>query len=132
MKSKLITAIAAAAIIVGISGMSASAWSHGPMMGMGNGMMYGSGATVEENQKFLAETKGIRIQIAADQAELNALMAGPNPDSARVRELSESIAKNQIAIQDMSGSYGYGSGHMNRMRMGGRGMMNSGYGGCRW
>jgi Spy/CpxP family protein refolding chaperone len=132
MKNKLITVIVAAAILVGVSGMSASAWSHGPMMGMGNGMMNGSGATVENNQKFLADTKGMRIQIAADQAELNALMAGPNPDSARVRELAESMAENQIAIQDMSGSYGYGSGHMNRMRMGGRGMMNSGYGGCRW
>jgi hypothetical protein len=132
MKSKLITAIVAAAIIVGVSGLSASAWSHGPMMGSGNGMMYGSGATVEDNQKFLADTKGIRIQMAADQAELNALMAGPNPDNARVRELAESIAKNQIAIQDMSGSNVYGNGHMNRMHMGGSGMMNGGYGGCNW
>ncbi len=132
MKSKLITAIAAAAIIVGISGVSASAWSHGSMMG--NGMMNGSAATVEDNQKFLADSKGMRIQIAADQAELNALMAGPNSDSARVRELAESIATNQISIQDMSGSYGNGSGngHMNRMHMRGSGMMNHGNGGCRW
>ncbi len=132
MKNKLITAIAAAAIIVGVSGVSAPAWSHGSMMGSGNGMMYGSGATVEENQKFQADTKGIRIQIAADQAELNAVMAGPNSDSARVRELAESIAKNQIAIQDMSDSYGNGNGHMNRMHMGGPGMMNGGNGGCNW
>jgi hypothetical protein len=132
MKSKLITAIAAAAIIVGVSGVSASAWSHGSMMG--NGMMNGSGATVEDNQKFLADTKGMRIQIAADQAELNALMAGPNSDSTRVRDLAESIATNQISIQDMSGSYrnGNGNGHMNRMHMGGSGMTNGGYGGCNW
>jgi Spy/CpxP family protein refolding chaperone len=130
MKSKLITAIAAAAIIVGISGVSASAWSHGSMMG--NGMMNGSGATVEENQKFLADSKGMRIQIAADQVELNALMAGPNSDSARVRELAESIAKNEISIQEMSGSYGNGNGHMNRMHMVGSGMMNHDNGSCIW
>jgi Spy/CpxP family protein refolding chaperone len=132
MKNKLITVIVAAAILVGVSGISASAWSHGPMMGMGNGMMNGSGATVENNQKFLADTKGMRIQIAADQAELNALMAGPNPDSARVRELAESMAENQIAIQDMSGSNVHRSGQMNRMHMRGPGMMHGGYGGCNW
>jgi hypothetical protein len=128
MKKILVTAVAAA-IIVGGSALNASAWNHGPMMGWGNGMMYGSGATIEEDQKFLDATKEIKIQIAADQAELNAIMAGQNPDSKRVRELSESIATNQLAFQDQSRSHGYDRMRGNYMR--GGGMMNGGYG-CRW
>ena len=134
IKSKLIAAVAAAAIIIGFSTMSASAWNHmGPMIGNGYGMMSGAGVTVAENQQFRAETKKIRLAIAADQAELKALFAGSNADSARVRELSESIVKNQITIQDMSGSYGSGNGYnMDRMHMRGPGMMNDGYYGCNW
>ena len=41
--------------------------------------------------KFLEETADIRKEIALDRAELNALMAGENPDAKRVRELSASI-----------------------------------------
>jgi hypothetical protein len=82
-----------------------------------------NGATNEERQKFLDETKEIRVQIAADSAELNALMAGQNPDSKRVRELTKSIATNQIAMQEKSRSYGWDNG-----RMHGKPMMNNGYG----
>jgi zinc resistance-associated protein len=104
MKSKIIAAVAATALIVGVSAMNVSAW------GWGNGghhmpgqeMMYGNGATNEERLKFLDETKEIRVQLAADNAELNALMAGQNPDSKRVRELTASIATNQIAMQEKS------------------------------
>lgn len=133
MKSKMITAVIAIAIIVGFSAMNASAWGwghRGPMMGYG--MMYGSGATDAESQKFLDETKEIRIQIAADQAELNALMAGQNPDSKRVRELSENIATNQLALQEKARAYGWGSGPTNRNFMRGPGMMGGGYGPCMW
>jgi hypothetical protein len=99
---------------------------------MGPGMMYGAGANNVESQKFLTETKDTRVQIAADRAELNALMAGPNPDSKRVRELSESIAANQITLQEKSQAYGWGNGRMNGGQMMGPGMMNGGYGNCMW
>jgi Spy/CpxP family protein refolding chaperone len=111
--------------------VSAHGWGNGGHM-MGSGMMNGAGANDAESQKFLAETKDIRVQVAADRAELNALMAGQNPDSKRVRELSESIAANQITLQEKSQAYGWGNGRMNGGRMMGPGMMNGGYGNCMW
>jgi hypothetical protein len=135
MKTKVIAAIAATALIVGFSAMNASAWGwgNGGNHMMGPGMMYGAGANNVESQKFLTETKDIRVQIAADRAELNALMAGQNPDSKRVRELSESIALNQLTLQEKSQAYGWGNRSMNGNYMMGPGMMNGGYyGGCMW
>ena len=133
MKNKLIAAVAAVAIIIGFSAMGASAWNHMGPMGSGYGMMYGSGATDAASQKFLDETKAARLAIAADQAELSAIVAGPNPDSKRVRELSENIATNQLVLEEKSRSYGYGGGRMHGNHMRGSGMMNGGhYGVCRW
>ena len=133
MKSKLITAIVAAALITGVSAMSASAWNHGPMMNNGYGMINGSGVIDAGSKNILNETKEIRITIAADQAELNALMAGQNPDSTRVRELSENIATNQLALEEKSRGYGYGGGRMHGNHRRGPGMMNDGsYSGCSW
>ncbi|WP_319548480.1 hypothetical protein [Desulfogranum marinum] len=129
MKTKIIAAIAATALIVGFSAMNASAWGwgNGGHHMSGPGMMSGTGVTAEERQNFLDETKGVRVKIAADRAELNALMAGQNPDSKRVRELTESIATNQIAMQEKARAYGGGNGRMH----GGR-MMNNGYVPCMW
>jgi hypothetical protein len=132
MKTKVIAAIAATALIVGFSAMNASAWGNGGHHMMGSGMMYGAGVNDADSQKFMAETKDIRVQMAADRAELNALMVGQNPDSKRVRELSESIAVNQITLQEKSQAYGGGNGRMNGRRMMGPGMMNGGYGNCMW
>jgi zinc resistance-associated protein len=135
MKTKVIAAIAATALIVGFSAMNASAWGWGNNGGhhmMGTGMMQGAGINNADRQKFMVETKDVRIQIAADRAELNALMAGQNPDSKRVRELSESIAANQITLQEKSQAYGGGNGGMKGRRMMGHGMMNGGYGNCMW
>ncbi len=129
MKSKIISAVAATALIVGFSAMNVSAWgwgSGGHHM-TGQEMMYENEATNEERQKFLDETKEIRVQIATDSAELNALMAGQNPDSKRIRELTESIATNQITMQEKSRAFGWDNG-----RMQGKPMMNSGYGPCMW
>ncbi len=129
MKSKIIAAVAATALIVGFSAINVSAWGwgNGAHHMTGQEMMYGNGATNEERQRFLDETKQIRVQIAADNAELNALMAGQNPDSKRVRELTESIANNQIAMQGKSRAYGWDNGKMH-----GKQRMNSGYGPCMW
>ena len=134
MKSKLIAAVAALAIIIGFSALNASAWNNmGSMMDNGHGMMYGSGATDAASQKFLDETKGIRLAIAADQAELSAIVAGPNPDSKRVRELSENIATNQLILEEKSRGDGYSGGRMHGNHMRSPGMINDGhYSGCMW
>ena len=129
MKAKIIAAVAATALIVGFSAMNASAWGwgNGGHYTMGPGMMYGAGVNDAESQQFLTETKDVRVKIAADRAELNALMAGQNPDSKRVRELTESIATNQIAMQEKARAYGGGNGRMHDGRM-----MNNGYVPCMW
>ncbi len=95
-------------------------------------MMYGTGATDSEIQKVRAETKEIKLKMAADQTELNALMVGQTPDSKRVRELSESIAANQLTLEERYSAYGNGRGRMNGNHMRGPGMMNNGYHGCNW
>ena len=131
MRNMIITAIVAASIIVGFTALNASAWGNRGM-GPGYGMMYGNGIDTTERQKFLDETKEIRIEIAADQAELSALMAGDNPDSAKVRELSESIATKQITLQEKSSEYGWGNGPSNRNFRRGPGFAGGGCGQCVW
>jgi Spy/CpxP family protein refolding chaperone len=134
MKSKLITAVAAATIIIGVSAMNASAWNHrGPMVGSGHGVMHVSGTTDAENQEFLNETKEARIKIATDQIELNALMAGQNPDGKRVRELAEKIATNQLVLEEKARASGYADGRMHGNHTQDTAMMNGGhYRGCGW
>ena len=131
MRNLIITAVVAASLIVGFTAMNASAWGNRGM-GPGYGMMYGNGIDSTERQKFLDETKEIRIEIAADQAELAALMAGDNPDSAKVRELSESIATKQITLQEKSREYGWGSGPSYRNFRRGPGYGGGGCGQCVW
>lgn len=133
MKSKIIIAVAATALVLGISTMNVSAhgWDNGGQM-MGPGMMSGTGATNAESQKFFDETKDIRVQIAADKAELDALMSNQNPDSKRVRELTESIANNELTLQEKARAYGWHNGNMNGRHMTGSGRMNGGYGPCMW
>jgi hypothetical protein len=66
--------------------------------------------------KFLDETADIRKEIALDRAELNALMAGENPDAKRVRELTASITDNKEKLAEIArandlgapGTGGYG------------------------
>lgn len=131
---RIIAAVAATGLIVGFSAMNAAAWNHGNggRHMMGPGMQYGTGVNDAESQKFINDTKEIRVQLAADSAELNALMANPNPDSKRVRELAENIATIQLTLQEKSQVYGVGNGRMHGGHMMGRGMMNGGYGPCRW
>ncbi len=131
---KIIATVAATALIVGFSAMNAAAWNHGNggHHMMGPGVQHGTGVNDAESQKFLNDTKEIRVQLAADRTELNALMANPNPDSKRVRELAENIAANQLTLQEKSQAYGGGNGRMYGGHMMGHGMMNGGYGPCRW
>lgn len=81
--------------------------------------------------KFLEESADIRKEIAVDRAELNAIMAGENPDPVRVRELSTSIADNQQKLAEIAkandiGAPGAGVGG----GCGGRGAGRGGCGGC--
>ncbi len=137
MKKKIITVITAASLLIGVSAMNASAWNHmGYMPNGGHGMV--NGANVTDNatyQKFLAETKETKIAIAADQAELSAVLSSSNPDNKRIRELSKNIATNQLLLEEKSQAYGFGynGGHMRGYGMQGHGNMNGGYyGGCMW
>ena len=128
MKGKMITAVVATALIVGVSAMNVSAlgWGHGGPM-MGYGMMQGGAYDANVSQQFLDETKDLKIRIAADQAEFNALMAGSNPDSKRIRELSQSIAADRLELRNKYRTAGYGGGNPRGNHMMGSGMMYSGY-----
>ena len=59
--------------------------------------------------KFLEDTAEIRKEIAIDRAELDAIMAGENPDPARARELSTSIADNQEKLAEFARENGIGA-----------------------
>lgn len=52
--------------------------------------------------KFLTDTAEIRKSIAVDRAELDALMAGKEPDANRARELTASIVDNQEKLAEMA------------------------------
>lgn len=57
------------------------------------------GADSPEMQKFLDATQELRKSLVADQAELNAVMAGQNPDPKKARELAVKIADSRTSIQ---------------------------------
>jgi len=122
---KIIAALAATALIVGFSAMNASAWGWGNGM-MGPGMMYGGSYGTNVDQQTLDNINKIRSQMVADQTELTALLSSANPDTQRIRTLSEKISASQLALQSMNGAAGYGYGQP----MMAHGMMNGGHGGC--
>lgn len=114
MKKTIITI--SSFLIVGFLTASAYAWNCGGMYGYGDydGANYHNGSY----QSFNDDTQALRSSIAADRAELNALMAGTNPDSKRARKLSKEISKsenelrNKAKAQNVSamGMTGYGQG----------------------
>ncbi|MGD9823181.1 Spy/CpxP family protein refolding chaperone [Desulfobacter sp.] len=99
---KTITAVTAI-FIVGFFAVSAYAWGCG--YGSGTGMRgYGkqfnqSAVNQEDLDAFFKDTQALRASIAADQAELSALMAGTNPDPQKARTLSENISKTQNELR---------------------------------
>ncbi len=110
---KTITAVTAI-FIVGFFAVSAYAWGCG--YGSGTGMRgYGkqfnnqSAVNPAVNQKdleaFFKDTQALRASIAADQAELSALMAGINPDPKKARTLSENISKTQNELRGKAQQY---------------------------
>jgi hypothetical protein len=74
------------------------------------------GKTMDQ-QTVYDNSAELRATLAADQAELNALMMGSNPDPKRVRTLSENISKSQDELRRQTGGYttpmmDHGSSHM--------------------
>jgi len=120
---KTITAVTAI-FIVGFFAVSAYAWGCG--YGSGTGMRgYGKqfnnqpAVNQEDLDAFFKDTQALRASIAADRAELNALMAGTNPDPQKARTLSENISKTQNELRAKAQQYnisgpmggqGYGPG----------------------
>ncbi len=78
--------------------------------------------------KFLEQTVDIRKAIAIDRAELNALMAGENPDPQRVRDLTATIADNQEKLSEIARASDLGVPAPGKY--GGCGGPRSGRGGC--
>ena len=149
--------------IVGITFLSAlliipvAVWAHG--WGWGNGHMMGYWGTgpgyynqydrgdttlnskqlknlADLNQKFYNDTRTLRSELWSKSAELNALLYGTNPDTAKVDKLQKEISELRDKLDEKAINHeiearkiapdtrfgnGYGYGHM----MGGYGM---GYG----
>lgn len=100
MKKVIITM--AAVLMAGFLSASAHAWGCGGMYGNG---YHGSCYNGRYNQAFYNETKALRSSIAADRAEIDALMAGTNPDPDRVRALSEQISRSEEELRSKARQY---------------------------
>jgi hypothetical protein len=110
-------------LMVGFLAGSAYAWGCGGMYGNGynNGMRgnhNGAGYNNGDYQSFNNDTQALRSSIEADRVELNALMAGTNPDPKQARELSERISKSENELRNKAQEYNVSS----------RGMMGYGQG----
>ena len=126
------TVLSVVVITFAIAAGSAYAVGYGPGGG-GCGMRgWGGGPAVNvsdaDSKKFMDETAPLRKSMAMDRAELDALMAGREPDAKRVRELTASIVDNQEKVAQVARAAnikGPGAGGLC-----GNGQMGCG-GGCR-
>lgn len=113
----------AATLIVGFFAASAYAWGCGNGYGggmHGNGHYNQSGNNNGAYQTFINDTQALRSSISADRAELNAMMAGDNPDPQKARALSEKISTSENELRTKAqefkvagrghGMMGYGNG----------------------
>jgi len=110
---KVITAITAT-LIVGFFTASAYACGgcgYGYGGGMrGNGHYNQSGNNSGGYQTFMTETQALRSSISADRAELNALMAGANPDPKKARALSEKISQAENELRNKAQQHNFSGG----------------------
>jgi hypothetical protein len=130
MKKSIIVLTVVLTMGLGLS--SAYAWYCG---GPGAGPR-GWNQGAEAYKKFLEETAQIRKSLAVDRAELNAVMAGPNPDPKKVAELTGRIVDNQEALAEIAGAAninaGFGCGFGRNAACPGPGFgYGRGYGRCR-
>ena len=139
MKKGMIALALVTIIGFGFATVNAFAWNcGGPGSGYGargwNGN-YLTNVNSEDFKKFLDETAQIRKSIAIDRAELNALMAGQNPDPEKVRELTARLIDNEEALNELArsanvnGSFGRGFGMYGNCGGPGSGGVG-GYGNC--
>lgn len=131
---KAIIAIAmvlAAGMAFTSSNAFARGYGHGPGHGMRGGQMMagycqqGSNVAVYNSaqyQKFFEQTQELRASLRADHGELQALMAGTNPDPDKVRTLIETISKKETQLSDQARANNISFG-----RMGSRGTRGGGY-----
>ncbi len=113
---KTITAVAAT-LIIGFFAASAYAWGCGDGYGAGmygNGHYNQSGYNNGAYQTFINETQSLRSSISADRVELNALMAGDNPDPQKARALSEGISQSENELRSKAQQYNVAGGMGNR------------------
>ena len=104
---KTITAVTTI-FIVGFFSVSAYAWGCGygsgtGMRGHGKGLNNQSAVNPAVHQKDLnacfKDTQAHRASLFANRAELNALMAGTNPDPKKARALSKNISKTRSELR---------------------------------
>ena len=95
-KNVVVMLIAAISLAIGVANVQAR-WNNDPA----NDPVY---------QQFLEDTADIRKEIAMDNAELKALLAGDNPDTYKARELSAQIADNKQKLAELASANGFGRG----------------------
>lgn len=113
MKKKIfVVMVVAAGLVVSALNVQAARWNDDP-------------SSDPVYQQFLEDTSDIRKEIAMDQAELNAMLAGENPDTYKARELSARISDNKQKLAELASANGFGPGNR-----GGCGGPRYGRGGC--
>ncbi len=80
--------------------------------------------------QFLEDTVDLRKEISMDRAELNAIMAGENPDPQKVRDLTANIADNQEKLSEFASAAGIGAPGTGRGGCGGPRTASGGCGSC--
>ena len=105
---KKIITITTLALAIGL--FSTVAFAYGPGWGGCPAWNNTTAVSSENQEKFLNETTELRKQIAADQVELQTLMGAAEPDTARIRELTESIFDARTALQAKAQEYGVNTG----------------------
>ena len=118
MKKLLIAVVTVAALGFAVS-QGLACWRgnwDGPGVDHQRGITPGTNPG-SDYQAYLDDTKGLRKELAAKQVELEALMAGPNPDPKRAGALSREIAdlREQLNAKARARGYNdwcvYGYGH---------------------
>lgn len=140
MKKRLL--LLSLVVVLGFAATQVFAWNGKAMRGGFNQACPLAGSYGDygpEQQKFFEETQKLRTSLMADRAELNAILAGSDPDPKRVRELTENIAQTQIQLAKKARAnnafnrQGFGPrGHGRHMMHGGYGRMGFGHGGPCW
>ena len=62
-------------------------------------------ASATDSQAFYNATEDLRADLAANQAELNAIQASTNPDPARIKTLTRTIVKQQDQLRVQAEKY---------------------------